>query len=158
MKKSLAFVLSVMAFAWQTAYAAVPMLDAYSKVQMGLATDEYEAAQSAAADLVRLGNDWLAAADRSDPLRPHVVLMVSGATAVHAATEPQDLRTEFKNLSKGAVEFIKATPALWADWQLVRCPMTPGYQLWAQRHSERLVMNPYYGTEMQQCGRKLPWA
>lgn len=66
-------------------------------------------------------------------------------------------RTQFGNISRLYVDYLKAHPKEAKDLQLFFCPMFPqGYAFWVQRQGETLA-NPYWGHEMLECGVKRPW-
>ena len=129
----------------------------YRVVQLSLAKDEYDTAKDAAGELEKGAVEWLESASANDAQRPNVGNMEKGSDAIGFATEAKPMRQAFEVLAVGTVEYLRADTTLRQKYQLYYCSMAPGYRYWVQLKTDSKLMNPYFGTEMQQCGVKRPW-
>lgn len=134
-----------------------PLFDSYNVISTALAKDLFNEATSESKNLVTLSKDWIAKASEQHPQVASVKKILEGAEAITQAKEEKEYRLRAGILSEGVVEFIRKDASLKAQWTLYYCPMASGYKYWVQPNSETKKMNPYMGTQMQQCGSKKPW-
>ena len=132
-----------------TSFAKVPdtneILKIYAEIQKEMASDKLDEARAVTAKSLKKFEAIPKAQE--------------GAKAFSATTDKETGRKEFGTLSQAIVDALKADPKLQANWQLFYCPMVPkgNYRYWIQAKGESLK-NPYFGSEMLECGVKRPWS
>jgi Protein of unknown function (DUF3347) len=115
------------------------LVQPYLKAQVLLSTDQFkgitEAAKEVETAAAALGKD----ADA----------MVAGAKKMGAAKTIAEARSAFGSLSEALEAYVKKTNStLPADIHLAYCPMED--KPWLQKGKE--IKNPYYGSQMLDCG------
>jgi len=124
----------------------------YEVIRGALARDD---GPSVAAPARRIVETVSAASGLSDTTRTRLAEASAAATRL-ARVRPSDLaaaRREFGALSRALVTLVQETPSLGRGLHLFECPMAEGYGRWLQPSPE--TNNPYMGTRMLQCGRRL---
>jgi membrane fusion protein, copper/silver efflux system len=91
----------------------------------------------------------------SSAVAQHVGQAQQAAQELGQASDPEQARRHFAELSKYFVALASADPRLAEGWTLFECPMAKGFPKWFQR-SDRLG-NPYMGQKMLQCGTESEW-
>ncbi len=115
-----------------TAWAdSAAVLDQYTELSGALASDNLEAAKTAAATLRKT-----VAGDEPE--------MAEAAEKVVASDSLKTARAAFKPLSVEAVKLAEGQD----DYFIMTCPMAKAD--WVQK--ERQIANPYYGAAMLRCG------
>ena len=132
------------------------LLTSYSSIQRPLVTDKLELAVSAANTLVQLSDGFLS--NQPDAAEVQSVKKIhSAASELARATDLDEARVAFIQLSAAVIEIIRSNEQLKTEWQLFFCPMVANQKgFWVQPKGERLA-NPYMGTSMPMCGLKKPW-
>ena len=116
---------------------ANPMMEGYSSLSTALFKGDLSAAKKAAAGI--------ASHDAKSSLAPSA-RELSASTSIAAA------RQHFRDMSKVATRLVKSDKA----WQVIHCPMAfdgTGAN-WVQRSGEQ-VSNPYMGSKMPRCGKRI---
>ena len=136
--------------------ALTPVYDAYFTVQMTLAEDEFEGATDAFADLARAVREVDMTAFRGQARDTWMDLanrLRLAAEAGTAATTIEDARSEFRALSKAAIDLHETFGhAGEGRFYLTYCPMAfdNAGAYWLQ--TENIVWNSFYGAAMLRCG------
>lgn len=140
------------------AFGAATIQDAlsgYHDVATALTKDNFTDAALKAAKLATVAEDL---AKAGGTLAGCYTNLAKGAKAVAAAKKEADSRAAMSLLSEPAVWLVKNTPSLQSKWQLFKCSMVQGgaFAYWIQPVGETIA-NPYFGTEMLECGVKKAW-
>ena len=120
----------------------------YVAISTALAEDKLDSVAALSGELERH-----AVALKGKPGIAKVVANLPGLARNDLAT----VRTAFKPLSDGMIEYMRAETATQTGNVMVFCPMAFNDQgaLWIQ--AEGKVANPYFGASMLFCGNKLAW-
>lgn len=123
-------------------------MPSYVAISAALAVDQIEPVAAHASELGRLAD---AIKDK-----PGMGKVVAGTRQL-AGTDIAAVRTAFKSVSDGMIEYMRADAATQAGSVMVFCPMAFADQgaLWVQ--AEGKIANPYFGASMLRCGNKLAW-
>ncbi|MCC7070124.1 MAG: DUF3347 domain-containing protein [Deltaproteobacteria bacterium] len=99
-----------------------------------------------------------AAGATKQPLTDLAAAATKLAEQVKAAPPPslEVQRKAFAELSKLVITVLVADPSLQQGRFIFTCPMAPAYQKWVQTHGK--LQNPYYGSQMLECGEKTDWS
>lgn len=76
--------------------------------------------------------------------------------AVADVKDPDAVRRQFGEVSRGIVELLAGNEALRAGRFVFECPMAQGYRKWVQ--TTAAINNPYMGSKMLECGATSTWA
>jgi hypothetical protein len=132
-----------------------PLLDTYEKLRAALAADDVATALTTAQPLADAGK--AASAIATDVNKAHWATVADMAGKL-AAQKPdlKGARVVFADISKAVVSALVADPALRQGRFIFECPMAPNYKRWVQTTSS--LRNPYWGSEMLECGSQVDWA
>ena len=133
------------------------LLTSYRAIQLNLAKDDFKKAKAEGKKLLPTTEKWISTADKADTRLPLVQKIQSGTTALQKASSLKESQKAFETMSEGLVQIVKSDKALQANWELYFCPMYKGYNEWLQTKKDTTLMNPYWGTKMQQCGAMKEW-
>jgi len=78
------------------------------------------------------------------------------AAQLGQASNAEQARTHFGELSMYLVALAAADPRLAEGWSIYECPMAEGFPKWFQR--SRQLENPYMGQQMLECGAPSDWS
>jgi Cu(I)/Ag(I) efflux system membrane fusion protein len=129
-----------------------PVLNDYLKIHSALSadkTDGVKTAVEAIAQSAKQIDPEKAPADHAEHYKhiPHQI--ASACTELQSADDIKATREAFKTLSKPVAMWVRmAKPK---EIAVMYCPMVDSE--WVQRGQE--VSNPYYGSEMATCGKKV---
>lgn len=131
--------------------AAAPVtgvVPSYVAISTALAADQIEPVAALSGELQRHA-DALA----GKPGMAKVVASLPGLAGKDIAA----VRSAFKPLSDGMIEYMRAETSTQAGHVIVFCPMAfeDKGALWVQ--AEGKIANPYFGASMLRCGNKLAW-
>jgi Cu(I)/Ag(I) efflux system membrane fusion protein len=131
--------------------------DAYEEARGLLARDSLDGLDGPAA-AVRAALDGAAEglADAPSALRACLAQAADAVRRLADATEIEEARRRFGEVSLYLVALAGVDPRLQEGWNVFRCPMAEGFPKWFQRAPE--IENPYMGTRMPQCGVVTEWS
>ena len=137
-----------------------PVIDAmepYSQIQKALSQDNFEKAKATAQTMKTLLDKTLKDPSKSRKALPVFEPALKELVSLSSSVKIEEMRITFGNLSKIFVTYLKEHPEASKPYHLFFCPMFPqGYAFWIQPKAEPL-QNPYWGSQMLDCGVKRPW-
>jgi Cu(I)/Ag(I) efflux system membrane fusion protein len=116
------------------------VLEAYTQIQNGLASDSLTGLAPAAKTLAKLLIE--------DPAKT-LPAGIAPAQAIAEAKTIEAARTAFKELSDVLTRFLAQAKVRPGQYQIVYCEMAKAH--WLQ--GDKAIKNPYYGKSMLTCGR-----
>jgi len=128
-------------------------LDAYERARATLAKDRLDGLATYGRDL----GETLRAAAAGMGTTPKEVAdcleqAAKAADQLAAATNLEQARTHFGELSRFVIALVTADPRLRAGWHHFECSMAKGFGGWVQRSPD--IDNPYMGPKMATCGTR----
>ena len=120
----------------------------YEEARALLAADKTEGLAAAAEAIGQSAN--AAKADVNEDAAAHLGMAADESAKLAAATEIEDARMAFGEVSRHLVQAVVADASLATGRVALHCPMAKGYQHWIQ--TSETVSNPYMGTAMLECG------
>ena len=132
------------------------VLTGYENIRRLLAEDQITAVSAFAKRLTTAAREVVRA--KSTPELP-VFERIAAASATLESTDAKDpdaVRRQFGEVSRGVVELLVANESLRASRHVFDCPMAQGYRKWVQLTPA--IHNPYMGAKMLECGAASTWA
>lgn len=125
------------------------LLPSYFHIREKLAGDSLEGVREAAATLIAQADRFLKNPDADPDLAGEVEIIGKQAAGVKSGDIKQ-AREAFKELSKAMIRLHGKAPGK-TSVVTFYCSMAPGS--WLQEKDD--IGNPYYGSEMLRCGKKI---
>ena len=105
-------------------------VSSYVDVSSALANDKLEDAKTSARKVSEVARKALAG--QGDEIKALLDKVQASARKLAEAAGLEGAREEFHALSENVIAMVKVNPALKGDLEVMRCPMTKGYNKWMQ--------------------------
>lgn len=130
--------------------------ESYDRARALLASDKVEGLKPLSEHLaVSLEQAMAAFENAPAPVKDCLIQGVETARKLGAASDVEEARKHFGELSQLLVALGGADPRLQKGWTVFKCPMAKGFQKWIQKGSK--LQNPYMGQKMISCGSRSDW-
>ncbi len=133
------------------------VLKSYQDVQLGLAKDVFTDVIKGATALKGESRLFLDKTSKEDTRRPLIekIAVAAEKMAQIPLVDVKGMRNQIAAICDPLIVIMKKDAELKSQWDLCYCPMVKKY--WVQSKKEAGLMNPYMGTEMQECGTRKRW-